>query len=64
MTRHRTREKYKDTNYVWIDDRVDYCRDGDKVGLKTFCMDWPYNRHYKGNRVKSWKELYDTTFKC
>ena len=57
-------EKYKDTNYVWIDDRVDYCRDGDKVGLKTFCMDWPYNRHYKGNRVKSWKELYDTTFKC
>ena len=57
-------EKYKDTNYVWIDDRVDYCRDGDAVGLKTFCMDWPYNRHYKGNRVKSWKELYDTTFKC
>ena len=50
-------EKYKDTNYVWIDDRVDYCRDGDAVGLKTFCMETS-NRDYKGNRVKSWKELY------
>ena len=32
-------EKYKDTNYVWLDDRIDYCRDGDAVGLRTFCMD-------------------------
>ena len=56
-------ERYKGTNYVWIEDRVDYAMQGDEVGLNTFMMDHPYNREYKGQRVKNWKELYDTTFR-
>ena len=56
-------ERYKGTNYVWIEDRVDYAIQGDEVGLNTFMMDHPYNREYKGQRVKNWKELYDTTFR-
>ena len=46
---------------MWIEDRVDYAIDGDELGLKTYMMDWPYNREYEGRRVSSWKEIYDTT---
>lgn len=54
-------EKYKGSGLVWIEDRVDYAIDGDEMGLKTYIMDWPYNREYEGRRVSSWKEIYDTT---
>jgi len=52
-------EKYKDSNLIWIEDRIDYARDGDEMGLKTYIMDWPYNREYTGRRISSWKEIYD-----
>ena len=52
--------KYSGTNYMWIEDRIDYAKDGQEVGLKTYLMDWPYNREgWSGPRVKSWKEIYD-----
>ena len=54
-------EQYKDSGLMWIEDRVDYAEDGDDMGLKTYVMDWPYNREYKGRRVTSWKEIYDAT---
>ena len=54
-------EKYKGSGLVWIEDRVDYAIDGDEMGLKTYMMDWPYNREYEGRRVSSWKEIYDAT---
>jgi len=56
-------ELYKGEKFIWVEDRVDYAKDGDEVGLTTYIMDWPYNREYKGRRVKSWKELYDTAFR-
>ena len=57
-------EKYRDTNYYWIEDRIDYANDGLEVGLNTILMDWPYNREgWTGPRVKSWKEIYDTTLR-
>jgi hypothetical protein len=54
--------KYSGTNYMWIEDRIDYAKDGLEVGLKTYLMDWPYNREgWTGPRVKSWKDIYDAT---
>ena len=54
--------KYSGTNYMWIEDRIDYAKDGQEVGLKTYLMDWPYNREgWTGPRVKNWKEIYDAT---
>ncbi len=42
------------------DDRIDYAKDGQEVGLKTYLMDWPYNREgWVGPRVKNWREIYD-----
>ena len=29
---------------MWIEDRIDYAKDGQEVGLKTYLMDWLYNR--------------------
>ena len=55
-------QKYSNTNYIWIEDRIDYAKDGQEVGLKTYLMDWPYNREgWTGPRVKSWKDIYDAT---
>ena len=54
--------KYSGTNHMWIEDRIDYAKDGQEVGLKTYLMDWPYNREgWVGPRVKNWKEIYDAT---
>ena len=54
--------KYSGTNHMWIEDRIDYAKDGQEVGLKTYLMDWPYNREgWVGPRVKSWKDIYDAT---
>ena len=55
-------QKYSNTSYMWIEDRIDYAKDGQEVGLKTYLMDWPYNREgWVGPRVKSWKDIYDAT---
>ena len=56
-------ELYSGQNYIWIEDRVDYAKDGDEVGLTTYMMDWPYNRDYEGRRVNNWSELYDRAFR-
>ena len=33
-------QKYSGTNYMWIEDRIDYAKDGQEVGLKTYLMDF------------------------
>ena len=57
-------ERYKGKNYIWVEDRLDYAKDGEDVGLNTFMMDHPYNREYNGQRVNNWKELYDAAQQC
>ena len=54
--------KYKEHNYVWIEDRTECAKDGDEVGLKSYIMDHPYNKDYSGRRVNNWKDLYDREF--
>ena len=54
-------QRYKGKDYIWIEDRVDYAKQGQEVGLNTFVMDHPYNKDWKGQRIKNWSELYDAT---
>jgi len=54
-------ERYKGSNLIWLEDSTKHAMAGDEVGMKTFIFDHPYNRDYKGRRVKDWKEFYDTT---
>ena len=54
-------ERYKDSNYIWVEDRLDYAQQGLEIGLDTYVMDHPYNREWTGKRIQNWKELYDTT---
>ena len=56
------KERYEGKDYIWIEDRIDYALQGAEIGLKTYVMDWPYNREgWDGKRVKNWSELYDAT---
>ena len=32
-------EKYRDTSYMWIEDRIDYARDGQEV-IKNIFDEW------------------------
>ena len=54
-------ERYKDSNYIWLEDSARHATAGDEVGLNTYIFDHPYNKQYQGKRIKNWKELYDAT---
>jgi FMN phosphatase YigB (HAD superfamily) len=54
-------ERYKDSNYIWLEDSASHATAGDEVGLNTYIFDHPYNKQYQGKRIKNWKELYDAT---
>ena len=56
--------RYKDSNYIWIEDRLDYAQDGIDAGMDTIIMDHPYNRNWEiAPRVHNWKEIYDYAHK-
>ena len=56
------KERYEGKDYIWVEDRIDYALQGAEIGLKTYVMDWPYNRSETTlPRVSNWKELYDAT---
>jgi FMN phosphatase YigB (HAD superfamily) len=53
--------EYKDTNYWWIEDRIDNAISGHKVGLKSILMEHGHNldfEHPKIPLVKNWQEIY------
>jgi len=54
-------QRYINTGYIWLEDSVSHAEAGDEIGMTTYIFDHPYNQHYKGRRVKNWKELYDAT---
>ena len=54
------KERYEGKDYIWVEDRIDHALQGAEIGLKTYVMDWPYNRSETTlPRVSNWKELYD-----
>ena len=52
--------KYKDTGYLWIEDKPDNAELGFKYGLRPVLMNAPYNMSYNTAmpRVNTWEDIY------
>jgi len=52
--------KYKDTGFVWIEDKIENAHVGDKFGLDSIVMEHGYNMNdYTFPLMKNWKEVYE-----
>ena len=58
-----TLERYRDSDFVWVEDKLENANLGAKMGLRTFLINHPYNEigvlHDNVIRVNNWKEIYD-----
>ena len=56
-------ERYRDSDFMWIEDKPANANLGAKMGLNSFLLDHIYNRNddlEKGvTRVNNWKEIYE-----
>jgi FMN phosphatase YigB (HAD superfamily) len=55
-------QQYENKRYWWIEDKIDNCLAGHRVGLKPLLMEHGHNMdfyHAEIPRVKNWKEIYD-----
>lgn len=54
-------EKYRGSELVWVEDKVDNAEVGKNLGLKSILMSHGHNLDYSGDIpvVKNWKEIYD-----
>jgi hypothetical protein len=53
-------EPYRDSNFVWIEDKVENAEVGDKLGLDSILIEHAYNMDNKDfPLMKDWKEVYN-----
>ncbi len=53
-------EPYRDSNFVWIEDKVENAEVGDKLGLDSILIEHGYNMDNKDfPLMKNWKEVYN-----
>ena len=55
-------KQYRDTSCWWIEDKIDNCLAGLKVGLNPLLMEHGHNMDYEHPeipRVRNWKEIYE-----
>lgn len=55
-------EQYRDSGLWWIEDKIDNCQAGLKVGLNPLLMEHGHNMDYDNPaipRVRNWREVYD-----
>ena len=55
-------EKYRDTGYFWIEDKIDNAEVGHRMGLNSLLMEHGHNMDYNNPnipRVQNWKEIYE-----
>ncbi len=53
-------EPYRDSNFVWIEDKVENAEVGDKLGLDSILIEHAYNMDNKDfPLMKNWKEVYN-----
>ena len=53
-------EPYKDSGYMWIEDKQENAELGLKLGLDSILMEHGHNMHADSViRVKNWKEIYE-----
>lgn len=51
--------EYKDTGYIWVEDKVENAIAGDKVGLESLVMEHGYNMNDPNfPMMKNWKDIY------
>jgi hypothetical protein len=54
-------EPYRNTGYLWVEDKIENAELGDRLGLESIIMEHGHNMHYnKLPRVKNWKDIYDS----
>jgi FMN phosphatase YigB (HAD superfamily) len=54
-------EPYRNSGLYWIEDKIDNCKAGTKLGLKSLLVEHGHNMSYTDAnipRVKNWKEIY------
>lgn len=54
-------EKYRNSDYFWIEDKIDNAETGAKLGLRSIIMEHGHNMDYTGPipLVKNWRDIYD-----
>jgi len=53
-------EPYRDSGFVWIEDKVENAEVGDKIGLDSILIEHGYNMDNKDfPLMKNWKEVYN-----
>jgi len=53
-------EPYRDSNLVWIEDKVENAEVGDKLGLDSILIEHAYNMDNKDfPLMKNWKDVYE-----
>lgn len=56
-------KEYSNTGYPWIEDHVENCEDGLRLGLNSFLINQDYNQHSiissDIKRINSWKDIYE-----
>ena len=52
---------YKDSGYIWVEDKVENAEVGLELGLVPLIMEHAHNMHYEGDctLVKNWQEIYE-----
>ena len=59
-TKTRNLKKYKDTGYLWVEDKVENAHVGDKFGLDSVVMEHGYNMADESfPLMKGWKDIYE-----
>ena len=58
--KHEALELYRDTNHIWIEDKVENAELGIDYGLDSILIEHGHNMNYKNlPLMKTWKEVYE-----
>jgi len=55
-------EPYRDSGLWWIEDKIDNCQVGTRLGLKSLLVEHGHNMHYNDSkipRMKNWRDIYN-----
>jgi hypothetical protein len=54
-------ERYRDSGYYWIEDKIDNAEVGKSIGLRSILVEHGHNMSYDGDipLVKNWREIYE-----
>lgn len=58
-------EEYRDSNYLWVEDKIANAVVGHELGLNSVIMEHGHNMNYQGPipLVKNWRDIYEMLVK-